>query len=67
MRNLLALVAAVVISFFALGWYLDWYKIDTGTAEAGRRSVTLDVNTEKINADSQKGIQKIKDAIENPK
>jgi hypothetical protein len=35
MRNLLAFVAAVVLTVAAVGWYLDWYHVGTAPGRRG--------------------------------
>jgi hypothetical protein len=54
MRNLLALVGAVVVLVVGLGWYLEWYKLGTEPAGSGHRKVNADVNTDKITEDLKK-------------
>lgn len=56
MRNLLAFVGAALVAFLALGWYLDWYKIQSTPAGIGQRHFSVDVNTKKIEADVHKGV-----------
>jgi hypothetical protein len=58
MRNLLAFLAAVVLTFLGVGWYLNWYKIKSDPAPAGHHHVNIDVNSEKIVEDVEKGVQK---------
>ncbi len=59
MRNLLAFVAALAITFLGLGWYLDWYKIRPVSGQPGHQSFTVDINADKINDSVQKGVHKI--------
>jgi hypothetical protein len=63
-KNLLALLGALVVTFAGVGWYLDWYKIQSSTDSAGHREVNIDLNTKKINADISKGAEKIEKVIE---
>src|SRR5262249_36303008 len=35
MRNMLALLATAAITFIGLGWYLDWYSVQTTVAPSG--------------------------------
>ena len=68
MRNMLAFVAAAVLVFLGLGWYLDWYSfknLPTGTA--GHQSFTIDINKAKITSDVEKGEEKIHEAIDKKK
>ena len=58
MRNMLALLATAAITFIGLGWYLDWYSVQTGVAPSGHRSVSIDLNSPKIASDVSKGLQK---------
>ena len=58
MRNLLALVAFLVVAFLGAGWYLGWYKLTPVNSTPGHRSYTIDINAKKISDDVQKGVQK---------
>jgi hypothetical protein len=64
MRNLLALAAIALITFAALGWYLDWYHISSTPASEGHRRVNIDVNTTKIGHDVEKGGEKVRKILE---
>jgi hypothetical protein len=61
MRNLLALAALVLIGFGGLGWYLGWYKIHTAPTADGHRQIEIDVDTNKIKSDVNKGENKVHD------
>jgi hypothetical protein len=54
MRNLLAFLAAAILTFAAVGWYLNWYQVRAVPAPSGKHSFTLDVDAKKIGADWQK-------------
>jgi hypothetical protein len=64
MRNLLAFLAAGLLTFFALGWFLGWYQISSTSSAEGRRRVNIDLNTAKIGQDLQKGEQKIEQTLQ---
>jgi hypothetical protein len=64
MRNLLALLGAALVAVAVVGWYLDWYKIQTEPGSAGHREVKIDINGPKIKQDLGKGREKLRDAIE---
>ena len=74
MRNLLAFLAALVLTLAGVGLYLDWFKIRTSTPSSGQRTVNIDVNTEKVGEDLQdgadylirKGSEKIRETTEDP-
>ena len=51
MRNLLAFLAAVMLTVSAVGWYLGWYKVRRSPSPDGEPSVTVDFDTRKIGAD----------------
>ena len=63
MRNLLAFLAAALLAFLGLGWYLGWYTVHTIPADAGHRSVTIDFNAQKIEKDVQKGVRTGEDKL----
>lgn len=61
MRNLLALLSFLVLSFAAVGWYLDWYQVRSETSTNGHSNVNIDFNAAKIRTDVQKGLQKLEE------
>jgi hypothetical protein len=67
MRNLLALLALVLLLVAGLGWYLDWFKVKSQPAEAGHHNVSIDIDKKKITQDIQKGEEKLHQMLENAK
>jgi hypothetical protein len=63
MRNLLAFLAALILTFLGLGYYLDWYRLGTKPASAGHREVTIDINTVKIGKDLEKAEEGVKHKV----
>lgn len=63
MRNILALLAACVLIFLGLGWWLGWYKITSTAGTEGHRQISIDLNTNKIKEDVNKGKTKLHDAL----
>lgn len=59
MRNWLALIAAALLIFLGLGWYLDWYRLKTTPGDDGHRQINIDLNTNKITEDVNKGREKV--------
>jgi hypothetical protein len=55
MRNMLALVAALVITVAVVGWYLGWYHISSTTTPAGHRIVNIDIDATKLGEDLKRG------------
>lgn len=55
MRNLLALLAFLVILIAGIGWYQNWYTIHFTSPEAGRQTISVDINTAKVKTDIEKG------------
>jgi hypothetical protein len=60
MKNLLALVGAVVVLVGGLGWYLGWYKLGTTAGTDGHTKVTVDVDGNEVRKDLKKGEDAIK-------
>lgn len=54
MRNLLALIGAVVVLFVGLGWYLGWYSFTLSPGTEGKQRLQVDVDTKKITDDAKK-------------
>jgi hypothetical protein len=65
MRNLLALAALLLIGFFGLGWYLDWYRVEKVSSEAGTSSFQIEIDRNKIGEDGRKFIQHGSERIHN--
>ena len=63
MRNILALIGALVVGFAALGWYLEWYKIGTKPGSDGHREINVDLDTKKIIEDEQNLQKKVTGAV----
>ena len=63
MRNLLALIGLIVVLFFGLGWYFQWYTFVLHPGEDGQRRIELNVNTNKIADDTQSGVAKVGEII----
>jgi hypothetical protein len=64
MKNLLAFLAAAVIMFGGVGWYLDWFQVFHGPAAAGHHVFSVDLDAAKMQADVRKGEEKVADVIE---
>jgi hypothetical protein len=65
MRNLLALLAALLLIFAGLGWYLDWFKLKQQPADPGHNNVSIDINTHKIGQDLHNGEQQLQKILDN--
>lgn len=59
MRNLLALLAAAGLTFVGVGWYLDWYKV-----QSNGNDVHITINKQKVSTDVRKGEEKVHKALE---
>jgi len=64
MRNLLALLAAGVIGFAAVGWYLGWYQVQTTAAPSGKNAVKIEIDRTKIGDDLHKGEEKLHNVLD---
>jgi hypothetical protein len=65
MRNLLALVAALLLLIGGAGWYLGWFRVHSQPAESGHRNVSIDIDTNKIGQDLHKGEERLQEIIKN--
>ncbi|MFO0804221.1 MAG: hypothetical protein U0791_14000 [Gemmataceae bacterium] len=63
MRNLLALVGAVVVGFAVIGWYLGWYQLGISKTADGNLQVETNVNTKKVVDDSGAFFKKAGEAV----
>jgi hypothetical protein len=65
MRNMLALFGAALLTVVCAGWYLGWYKVRSQPASVpGQHSVNIDIDTNKITKDLQKGEQRLQQMLE---
>ena len=64
MRNILALLAAMVIMIGGTGWYLGWFSVQSTAGAAGKRQVNIEVDSRKISEDLQKGTEKLQSVID---
>src|SRR5262245_24139855 len=67
MRNMLALIGAMVVTVGGVGWYLDWFKVRSTPAPAGYRSLNIDINTGKISDDIHRGSARVQEVLEKAK
>jgi hypothetical protein len=67
MRNLLALLAVLVLLFAGVGWYRDWFKVRSEPAASGHRNVNIDIDTHRIGQDLHQGEKKIEQILQNAK
>jgi hypothetical protein len=63
MKNMLALVGAVVVLVAGLGWYLGWYKLGVEKGTPGHPKVNVEVESDKIKADLKKGKETVGEFI----
>ena len=61
MRNLLALVGLALVVFLVAGNYLGWYTFNSSTGLDGKKHISFEVDTKKIESDSKQGIEKVVD------
>ena len=58
MRNLLALMMILLLTFGGLGYYLDWFRVRTAAGTDGHTTLNIDVNTVKAYQDVSKAASK---------
>lgn len=63
MRNLLALLGALVVTFLVAGYFLGWYSIQSVPSSPGHHKVNIDVDGTKIRQDLNKSGEQIRDWI----
>jgi hypothetical protein len=63
MKNLLALVGAVVVLVVGLGWYLQWFKFGSESGTPGHPKFNVEVEADKIKADLKKGKETVGEFI----
>jgi hypothetical protein len=65
MRNLLAFLAAAVLTFAGVGYYLDWYQVRSDNGPTGHKTVNIDLNSPKIIQDVHTGVVKSEQKLDN--
>lgn len=63
MRNLLALVGALVVGFAVVGWYRGWYQLGVSKTTDGNLHVETNVNTKKVTDDSGAALKQAGDFV----
>lgn len=63
MRNMLALVGALVVGFGGVGWYLGWYKLNVSRTPDGNLQVTTNVDTSRVVKDAGEGARHVGEFI----
>ena len=63
MKNMLALVGAVVVLVGGLGWYLGWFKFGAEQGTPGHPKFNVEVESDKIKADLKKGKETVGEFI----
>jgi hypothetical protein len=56
-------VGLAVVVFAGVGWYQGWYTFKTEATGPGHRQFNVNVDTNKIEADLEKGEKKVHDAL----
>jgi hypothetical protein len=60
MRNLLALLGALILLLAGIGWYRGWFSVEKTPS-----GIDIHVDTEKTSADLRQGEKKLHNALEN--
>jgi hypothetical protein len=61
MRNMLAVVGALVVAVVAVGWYQGWYDIVGRRGADGHRDYSIEVHPEKISST----VHKVESGVQN--
>ena len=64
MKNLVFVLFLAVLLFAVVGWFLDWYSIADLHSSSGRHRLQIEVDTNKIRSDLDKGQAKFQETIE---
>jgi hypothetical protein len=63
MRNLLALISALLLLFALVGWYRGWYRVQNSPAAPGHHAVNIDIDKDKIGKDLHEGEEELQKVI----
>ena len=64
MKSLCAFVGGALLAFLGLGWYFNWYTIaKTPGSVPGHTSISVDLNTKKIDDDTSKAGKAVSDKV----
>lgn len=58
MKNLVFIVAILLIGFGVTGWFMDWYTIAQAEGQEGRRRVEIEFDTQKIRKDTSELLER---------
>ncbi|HJZ56670.1 MAG TPA: hypothetical protein VKE74_17010, partial [Gemmataceae bacterium] len=64
MKNMLAFLAALVLTVVGVGWYLGWFEVSSKPSHHGHHQVNIDIDTTKVGDDLEKGKQALDDIVE---
>jgi hypothetical protein len=64
MRNLLAFLAALLITLAVVGWFQNWFQFRTTASPEGNRNLTIDIDTTKVSDDVNKAEKNVQQYIE---
>jgi hypothetical protein len=64
MRNIVFLGFLALVVFLIAGWFLDWYSIKGAGTSGGKTNFSVEFDSNKFNADLQRGKQKLADTID---
>ncbi len=62
MKNIVFLLFLALFGFVVAGWFLDWYRIADLRGDSGRHRVQIEIDSDKIKKDWDRGVEKGWDA-----
>ena len=65
MKNLVYLLFLALVGFSVAGYFLNWYKFTDDNGTTGHRHLSIDIDTNKVRADLQKGEAKVGETLQN--
>jgi hypothetical protein len=63
-RNLIFVLFLAICTFAVVGWFLNWYDIVDVQQQGGRHRLQIDIDTQKIRQDLDRGQTKFKETLE---
>ncbi len=61
MKTIVYVMFLVLCAFLIVGWFLDWYAVQDIRSTPGRHRLEIEINTEKIQQDIERGRKKLQE------
>jgi F0F1-type ATP synthase membrane subunit b/b' len=60
-KTIVYVMFLALCAFLIVGWFLDWYAVQDIRSTSGRHRLEIEINTEKIQQDIERGRKKLEE------